>query len=334
LTPTLGTVDVAIGLTVLYLVLSLLCSSVNEGFESFRKNRSRQLERGIREILSDPDGTSITQLLYKHPLITGLFQGSYDPAHLRPARILTGKFYGKRNLPSYIPAANFALAVLDIVLPGTETSPGGAAATLASPGTDAERELAASLRQAALSFPVPEVGRALVLLIDASSHDLARVRGAIEFWFNSTMDRVSGWYKRRTQFILFLVGLTIAISLNVDSVEIANHLAADPALRSSLTAIAEQYAQDPAIRAQAQGSSSGGTIEGTLNRLTDLGLPLGWKHAPTTAYQWFLKVAGLLATTLAATLGAPFWFDILNRFVVIRSTIKPREKSSEEKSKD
>jgi len=45
-------------------------------------------------------------------------------------------------------------------------------------------------------------------------------------------------------------------------------------------------------------------------------------------------VAGWLLTALALSLGAPFWFDLLNKFMVVRSTVKPHEKSQEEKSKD
>jgi len=33
-------------------------------------------------------------------------------------------------------------------------------------------------------------------------------------------------------------------------------------------------------------------------------------------------------------MGAPFWFDMLNRLMVIRSTVKPHEKSKEQESKD
>jgi hypothetical protein len=33
----------------------------------------------------------------------------------------------------------------------------------------------------------------------------------------------------------------------------------------------------------------------------------------------------------AITLGAPFWFDLLNRFMVARSTVKPDEKEKEGK---
>ena len=43
---------------------------------------------------------------------------------------------------------------------------------------------------------------------------------------------------------------------------------------------------------------------------------------------------GLLLTGFAISHGAPFWFDLLNKFMVIRSTVKPAEKSQEQPSKD
>jgi hypothetical protein len=43
---------------------------------------------------------------------------------------------------------------------------------------------------------------------------------------------------------------------------------------------------------------------------------------------------GWLLTALAVSLGAPFWFDMLNKIIVVRSTVKPHEKSREEGSKD
>jgi hypothetical protein len=340
LTTTLNVLDVAIGLVVVYLLLSLICSSVNEGIESMLKNRALQLERGIREILSDPEGTQLAHLVYNHPLISGLFQGHYDPAQLRKHWWSSGKVYVRKNLPSYMPAANFALAVLDIVLPATQEQPGGAAGSLQPLGAPIA-DFGTALRQAALNFPVPEVSRALVILIDASGKDVTRVRLSIEAWFNSTMDRVSGWYKRRTQIILFAVGLAMAATLNIDTVDICNHLVSDPSLRSSLVATAQEYAKNDTLSgqraatvAQDQGNGSADRVEQNLSRLHALGVPIGWSKAPQDGYHWFLKIAGILASALAAALGAPFWFDILNRFVVVRSTIKPKEKSQEEKSKD
>ena len=39
-------------------------------------------------------------------------------------------------------------------------------------------------------------------------------------------------------------------------------------------------------------------------------------------------------TAMAISFGAPFWFDLLNRLMVVRSTVKPQEKSPPEASKD
>jgi hypothetical protein len=41
-----------------------------------------------------------------------------------------------------------------------------------------------------------------------------------------------------------------------------------------------------------------------------------------------------LITGFAISQGAPFWFDLLNRFMVVRSTVKPNEKSEEQPSKE
>jgi hypothetical protein len=49
---------------------------------------------------------------------------------------------------------------------------------------------------------------------------------------------------------------------------------------------------------------------------------------------WALRILGWLVTALALSLGAPFWFDLLNKFIVVRGTVKPKEKSPEEQSKD
>src|SRR5260370_11452014 len=92
---------VAVGLAVLYLLLSVVCSAGSEVIESLLKYRAQQLALGLREMLADPDGSGMVKKLYDHPLIFALFQGSYDAKHFR-------------NLPSYIPSHTFAVALLDI----------------------------------------------------------------------------------------------------------------------------------------------------------------------------------------------------------------------------
>ena len=84
----------------------------------------------------------------------------------------------------------------------------------------------------------------------------------------------------------------------------------------------------------------------TFNEVTTSSLlPLGWKRswhsyesyfetAPKDAtFSALTVLAGWIVTALAISFGAPFWFDTLNRFMVVRSTVKPQEKSGNEGAK-
>jgi hypothetical protein len=86
-----------------------------------------------------------------------------------------------------------------------------------------------------------------------------------------------------------------------------------------------------------------------LQQLQALGLPIGWDATDDPKRTWpglnffqaggwtdqiYWHALGWILTALALSLGAPFWFDLLNKFIVIRSAVKPHEKSPEEKSKD
>ena len=54
---------------------------------------------------------------------------------------------------------------------------------------------------------------------------------------------------------------------------------------------------------------------------------LGWarssssdpRRAPQDGGEWLLKLMGLAMTAIAASLGAPFWFDVLSKIMTVRS---------------
>ena len=71
-------------------------------------------------------------------------------------------------------------------------------------------------------------------------------------------------------------------------------------------------------------------IADQVSQVRSLGLPIGWQNTP---FVWWAPL-GWLLTAIGVSLGAPFWFDLLNKFMVVRSTVKPQEKSQEEGSKD
>ena len=314
--------DIAIGLIFVYLLLSLICSALNEIIEVWLKKRAADLERGIRELLHEEKGTGLLKALYEHPLVSGLFKGKYDPKKTR-------------NLPSYIPARNFALALMDIVLPGQANTPSGAAGAAASPAIPPAGTPNPTLRDAIGNLGNTEVMRALTTLVDAAGNDASKARENIEAWYNSAMERVTGWYKRRTQLITLVLGLGVVIAINADTIAISTSLARDKAARDSVVAEAQEFAR--------QQSTSGQAMERVgqyTDKIRNLGLPLGWKNGkplpisdktkPDETMSWFMKIIGWLITTVAISLGAPFWFDLLNKFINVRSSLKPKEKSPEE----
>jgi len=190
-----------------------------------------------------------------------------------------------------------------------------------------------------------KVGKPLVSMIDAAENDATKLKKSVEDWYNSSMDRVSGWYKYRTQWILFIIGLVLAVALNADAVSILRQLSKDSTLRQSIVAAA-QSAKQPDSKSNQPIKDQIEQAQQTVKEFDNLGIQLGWdkKELPNSWQDWlglwdlrlwkWWAFPGWLLTGIAVSLGAPFWFDILNKIMVVRSTVKPREKSHEEQSKD
>jgi hypothetical protein len=312
--------DIGIGLAFVYLLLSLICSAVSEMTEGWLKKRASDLERGLRELLNDPGGTGLVSKLYDHPLVSGLFKGRYDPSKITNGRYPTGT-----TLPSYIPSRNFALALMDLVLPASAATPSGATGATAASGTPATVNALQPLRNAIATIQNPQVEKALMTLLDAAGDDIAKARENIEAWYDSAMERVSGWYKRYSQVIIFILGFVVAGLMNADTVSIARALSTDAALRSALVNEAQEY-----TKVQASGAPMSVAAQEKLKKadeeLRKLRLPLGWGAAlDNSGSGWLLRVVGWLLTAIAISLGAPFWFDLLNKFMSARSAMKPEE---------
>ena len=352
--------DVAIGLMFVYLIMSLICSSLRELAEGWFKTRAMFLHVGLRQLLRDDTGADLVRMLHEHPSVYALYQGDYQPIAGSGTVKWFRRLLWKTNLPAYIPASNFAVALLDIAARGEPTQ--APQATSASPklAVDDIRARIAELKN-------PQVQRAVLAAIDMAGGDITVAQKNIEAWYNGAMDRVSGWYKRRTQAWLFSLGTGLAVWFNVNTLTIARYLYHDETARAALVANAESATRDSSLQRL--------PLDTLLVRLDQLDLPIGWSYGvagerprrtpagsatataaavpgvatgaehvtlpalrqrleSATRGQWLTAVAGWLTTGLAISLGAPFWFDLLNKVMVIRSTVKPREKSREEGSED
>ena len=94
--------EAAIAVIFVYLLLSLMCTALNEGIASLIQQRGKNLFEGIKNLLNDPTFTGLAQQVYNHGLIGGISQNAANP----------GK---QTRLPSYISSENFSLALLDIL---------------------------------------------------------------------------------------------------------------------------------------------------------------------------------------------------------------------------
>ncbi len=97
--------DIGIGMSLLFLMMSLIATAVREAIEGVMKSRSKDLEKGLREMLDDGKEGNFDGLvgqIYKHALINSLYRGTLEKAK-------------KGDLPSYIPSQSFVSALLDIV---------------------------------------------------------------------------------------------------------------------------------------------------------------------------------------------------------------------------
>ena len=320
--------ELAIGLAFVFFLFSLTTTALLEFLETFTRTRASKLLDGIKELLGNPEaasaGEDAARALYGHPLVQGLYRGDFTTALQRS------------QLPSYVPTRNFALALIDQVIAGKIN----AAQTNARLPREASATFADRLHLAAERIENPHLRQAMLQAVRIGGDDAGRVRDHLEHWYDSAMDRVSGWYKRRSQTLLFWLGLVGALALNVNTLTIAEELAKNATLRRAIASEAERRDVPPA------------DANATAERIDRLGLPIGWTAGAVASLElplqlesprrsaWTLALGGLqialgyLLTAFAISLGSPFWFDLLNRLMVIRETVKPHEKSPEESSED
>ncbi len=321
--------EVTIGVIFLFLLISIVCSSIREAIEAWMKTRAAFLEHAIRELLHDKKAEGLVKSFYNHPLITALYSYPYNPENLTKS---PHAWSDGAHLPSYIPASNFALALMDITVRGPVLDEAGISSASPQINIEAIRKNIANLKNSA-------VQRVVIIAIDTADGDIFKAQKNIEAWYNSGMDRVSGRYKRSTHWVIFWIGLIAAVSLNINTITFADYLYHNDAVRAVVVERAEQASRNPAFSKE---------IHSVIQVSPEIfRLPIGWSKGWSSTgpdvkqntFEWWWKnvlerIFGWLITALAATIGAPFWFDILNKVMVIRSTVKPQEKSPEENSED
>ncbi len=262
-------IDVAIGIVFIYFLLSVIASHLNEIIARFMDWRSKDLDRHIRRMLADPN---LATKVLNHPLIAGLAS--------KPGRT-----------PSYIPSNTFALAIFEAIAPAT--------------GKPAAID---TLQTKLAEMPDSRMKTIVLSMLDSTEWNLNKAQNNLATWFDQSMDRLSGAYRRRLQLLTLFVAVLITLLFGVDTIELANTLYREPGLRAAVAGAAQS--------AQTQQT----TFKEAVSQIQGAGLAIGWGSLPSDASGWATKIAGLLLTALAVSLGAPFWYDLLKNIANLRAS--------------
>jgi hypothetical protein len=285
--------DVIFALAFIYFLLSLIVSAGTEAISWFLQKRAKNLEDGLKTLLSNGDGSTspLAQDLLAHPLVKG--------ANKERKRL------PNVDLPSYVSPRNFALALVDVL-----TEPG------------------ATLDATVAGLPAP-IKDQLHPLLSAAAGDIGKFRESVEHWYDDAMDRVAGWYKRWALLVTIVLATAVTLAFNVDTIRVTERLFNDENVRDSVTLAAERSVQEgakPGEPGAVSPTKAGEKAEEATDTLTALKLPIGWDAANT---DWSLSLfAGWLVTAIAISLGAPFWFGALGSLANLRATgAKPKAKN-------
>jgi hypothetical protein len=207
-----------------------------------------------------------------------------------------------------------------------------------------------------LSYLVPNLRDSLTMLakqaqqkISAFDQGANQLQKEVALWFDRSMDRSAGVYKRNAKGVAIIIGLLLAVITNTDTLHIINQLAKDSTLRAAYSQVAnELVSRNPNAIACLQAEQSEAAqidclndgvtaLRNTINSITNV--PIGW-NATNWRDQWQsqpegvwlggLKVlGGWLISAIAISMGAPFWFNLLNKVVNVRNSGKPPASTSQ-----
>lgn len=321
-------IEVLIGLSFVYLIFSLIASAVHEGLAGLFGWRSSYLERGIRLLLGADDAPNgHTQKRGRGIVKANQSPGLADDflAHelIRSLgnRSATLPFNRK---PSYISASTFTETVLDLVRKSQPPARAGSSAPTPAVTTNdlVLSDLRARLQADKIAEKEAPILQASLRILADAAKDLEDFKKRVDGWFEEAMNRVSGWYKRFSRLMVFLIGIVLVCVVNADTINIATSLWRNAPIRAAVVEQAGTVARgeqpDP------------GQAQEQLRKLEELNLPLGWatgpgreadpRRWPVRPAEYPIKLLGLLLTAIALSLGATFWFDFLKKFVGVRSS--------------
>ncbi len=146
-------------------------------------------------------------------------------------------------------------------------------------------------------------------------------------WFDHSMERAHGVYKRNSKIVTMIIALAIAVAANADTFYMIDQFANEKALSASVIQVINKLPLDTLEQPE--------QISDKINELTvNTSLPIGWQPETIQGQQRrafillkplpFLvqRIPGWIVTGLAISMGAVFWYELLKKFVDIKNVGK------------
>lgn len=341
-------VEIAFALVAVFLMLSLLVTTINEVIANLFKLRSKLLFRVLSNLMggrtvsnglwrgvitgrvlsrhTDQEQQTLLEIFLRNPLLT------CDSVNIHKARMVPDdkdepsyatqddeRKITSGSGPSFMCSSVFASGLIRAIVDFRDTSPAPSELTFEALETSVEK------------IQQPELKAVLLNALSRSKGSLEAVEKELEKWFDNLMDRVSGIYKRWQIYISFGVALLLAGAMNLNVIGMVAELKQD---------------QDnlPKIELLVNGLVAKGMSEGevsvSLTKDEIKGVSKLWSDLEVTSFGWpnpfprccpddenclwvrnfGERFLGWLIAALAATLGAPFWFDVLQKVTNVRSS--------------
>lgn len=336
--------ELILGLVVIFALLSVLVSLLNELYRNLTRDRGKMMYEYVRKMLIDEKNLDLTYLIFRHPLIDNARKDN-------------------SSRPSYIEPKIFATAFIQTIgdLSTNVTYKYNHDETYKVDETRSIDPLK-RFNDAVTGMhdgPLKNTLRGMVERAEYSKEDkYTNLENQVIEWFNFQMKALTMDYKNKQRKSLLFFGFAITIFLNVDSLHLVHELRNDPVLRKELNLKAESIAQeyktlvDNLKKAEEDGLtekdmvlmnkliSVGTELKSTKAKIDALELPIGYSRN-SAPLSWFIGnknyetsydtkrnaprpigvvfyIIGIIISGFSLSMGAPFWFDILNKAVNLK----------------
>lgn len=248
-------IEVSIGLALMYLVLSLFCTIINEYIASLFKFRAAGLRNGLRALSS---GRPFLVALLSHPLLAAASSGRGAKKTLADALTKAEAEVTVRtealakakenasprdviaHLEEVLAQARRVVSALEAAERNGNASVAGrpsylSGQTFASALLDminptlqpTDAETYQAVLRGIDTIPDERVRASLRAIVNNASNDLKAARDAVARWFDTEMEHLQGAYKRKMQFWAFAIAFVVAAAANADTIHVARVLWTD-----------------------------------------------------------------------------------------------------------